>query len=100
MLEEAEQRPIKAIEEKPEALLAAGAVPQPLDDGLDRLARPLHRLPRLHRRSPKSWKAAQKKGAEASVSTVCPLAVVMRTGLRMSSICACRSASSLGSPAA
>src|SRR5215203_5544823 len=32
---------------------------------------------RFHFQSPKSWKAAQKKGAEASISSFCPLAVVI-----------------------
>src|SRR5215210_151765 len=94
MLEESEQRPVEAVEEGPEALLAADAVAQPLDDGLDRLALP------AHRQSPKSSKAAQKNGAEASVSIGCPLAAVIRTGWRISSIWAARNASSVGRPAA
>src|SRR5918992_1339135 len=44
MLEKAKQRPIETIEEKPKALLAADIVAQPLDDGFDRLALPVHRL--------------------------------------------------------
>ncbi len=42
----------------------------------------------LQRQSPKSWKPAQKKGAEASISSGWPLAVVIRIGWRINSLCA------------
>jgi hypothetical protein len=77
VLEKTEQRPIEPVEEEPEALLAAGALLQLPENGFDRLA---PRAPRFHRQSPKSWKAAQKNGAEASVSSACPEAVVIWTG--------------------